>query len=165
MLSNSASGQEIGFPGRMIPCGKASTLAFRPAEGRPERRFSCFPDYTPAEIRPGLPISGPDALLLNPKYRLGLGPSADSDVSSAGRRMGLTIYCEVSDVPQHIPTHFRRISIRARSIPAGGGPGWDPSLASRITRLISKNSTTKCRSKSIGYCISSCPPQAKYLTQ
>ena len=35
------------------------------AEGRPEGRFRCFPGSSPAKIRPGRPISGPEALLRN----------------------------------------------------------------------------------------------------
>ena len=66
MLRNNASGPEIGLPGRiwagLLP-GK-----HRPAFGRPEDRFRCFPGSSPAEIRPGRPISGPEALLRNVEY-------------------------------------------------------------------------------------------------
>ncbi len=37
----------------------------QPAEGRPEGRFRCFPGGSPAKIRPGRPISGPEALSCN----------------------------------------------------------------------------------------------------
>ena len=49
MLRNSASGRLL--------VEKASQPALPPARGRPEGRFRCF------GIRPGIPISGPEALL------------------------------------------------------------------------------------------------------
>ncbi len=53
--------------GRIL-IGKASKSALRPAGGRPEGRFRGFPQKNPAEIRPGNPISGPEA------HRVGLLP-------------------------------------------------------------------------------------------
>ena len=41
-----------------------------PAEGRPEGRFRCLPGSSPAKIRPGRPISGPEALLRKAGRRL-----------------------------------------------------------------------------------------------
>ncbi len=49
---------------------KASTSALRSAFGRPEGRFRCFPGSSPAKIRPGRLISGPEALLHNIEYHL-----------------------------------------------------------------------------------------------
>jgi hypothetical protein len=48
--------------------GKAPKTAFRPAEGRPDGQFRCFPGSSPAKIRPGRPIYGPEALLRNMEY-------------------------------------------------------------------------------------------------
>ncbi len=50
-------------PGRKS--GKPPKSALRPAFGRPEGRFWCFPGSSPAKIRPGSPISGLEALLRN----------------------------------------------------------------------------------------------------
>ncbi len=60
VLRNSASGPEIKLSGRISAgfVGKTSKLALRPAYGRSGGRFRCFP----AELRPGSPISGPQAL-------------------------------------------------------------------------------------------------------
>ena len=81
MLRNSASGPEIELPGRILAGllpGKQES-ALRPAEGRPEDRFRCFPGSSPAKIRPGSPISGPEALMRNIEYKVsflgGKGPS------------------------------------------------------------------------------------------
>ncbi len=66
MLRNRASGPETGLPGRIFgrtATGKSSKSAPLPAEGRPEGRFRCLPGGSPAKIRPGRPISGPEALL------------------------------------------------------------------------------------------------------
>ncbi len=62
------------LPGRTGPdfgwtaTGKTLESALRPAEGRPEDRFRCFPGRSPAKIRPGRPISGPEALLRNVEH-------------------------------------------------------------------------------------------------
>ncbi len=84
MLRNSASGRagnwapgsEIGFPGRkvdlMLPGWKLGFRAgFRPdssREGIKVNRFGSFSDCNPGEIRPGKPMSGPEASLRNLKY-------------------------------------------------------------------------------------------------
>jgi hypothetical protein len=44
---------------------RGQNLEILPAEGRPEGRFRCFSGSSPAKIRPGRPISGPDAILRN----------------------------------------------------------------------------------------------------
>ncbi len=44
---------------------KAPTSALRPAQGRAEGRFRCFPGSGPAKIQPGRPTYGPEALLRN----------------------------------------------------------------------------------------------------
>ncbi len=49
---------------------KEPRSALRPAEGRLEGRFRCFPTSSPAKIRPGRPISGPEALLRNMEYQV-----------------------------------------------------------------------------------------------
>ncbi len=67
MLRNNASGLEIGLPHQILAGvrpGKPRT-ALRPAYGRPEGRSRCFPGISPAKIRPGRPIYGPEALLSN----------------------------------------------------------------------------------------------------
>ncbi len=51
-----------------VACGRVSKSDLRPAEGRPEGRFRGYPDWDPPEIRPGCPISGPDARLRNIGY-------------------------------------------------------------------------------------------------
>jgi hypothetical protein len=63
MLRNSAAGLEIGLPGR-------SLAGLLPGKHRylPAGRFPCFPGSSPAKIRPGRPISGPEALLRNVEY-------------------------------------------------------------------------------------------------
>ncbi len=66
MLCNSDRYSEPGF-GR-IPIGRASKSALRPAFGRTEGRFLCFPDDIPAEIWPGSLIAGPETLLRNIGY-------------------------------------------------------------------------------------------------
>ncbi len=48
--------------------GKRPKSALRPALCRPEGRFKCFPGSSPAKIRPGRPIYGPEALLSNIEY-------------------------------------------------------------------------------------------------
>ncbi len=53
ILHTSASGPDIGLPGRII-IGKASKSALRPAEGRPETVFHVFSTII-------LPKSGPEA--------------------------------------------------------------------------------------------------------
>jgi hypothetical protein len=77
MLRNRASGPEIGPDSGRTATGKAPRSALRPAFGGPEGRFQCFPDSSPAKIRPGSLISGPEALLCNIEYAfecLILGP-------------------------------------------------------------------------------------------
>ncbi len=49
-------------------CYRESTKIGPPAEGQPEGRFRCFPGSSPAEIRPGRLIYGPEALLRNIEY-------------------------------------------------------------------------------------------------
>jgi hypothetical protein len=44
---------------------KAPKSALRPAFGRPEGRFRCFPGSSPTKIQPGSPTYGPEALLRN----------------------------------------------------------------------------------------------------
>jgi hypothetical protein len=64
MLGNSASGPEIGLPGLILaglPPGKNRNRPFGGQEGR----CRCFPGSSPAKIRPGRPIYGPEALLCN----------------------------------------------------------------------------------------------------
>ncbi len=51
-----------------IATGKSLKSALRPAGGRPEGRFRCFPGRSPAKIRPGRPIYGPEALLRDIEY-------------------------------------------------------------------------------------------------
>ncbi len=58
---NLPSGPDFG----RTATGKAPELALRPAFGRPEGRFRRFPGSSPAEIRPGRPIYGPEARLRN----------------------------------------------------------------------------------------------------
>ena len=69
---NLPSGQDFG----RTATGKAPKSALRPAFGRPEGRLWCFPDISPAKIRPERPIYGPEALLRNIEYQLttGFGP-------------------------------------------------------------------------------------------
>ncbi len=50
--------------------GKSPKSGLRPALGRPEGLFCFFPGISPAKIRPGRPIYGPEALLQNIKYIL-----------------------------------------------------------------------------------------------
>ncbi len=61
MVRNSASGASGPDFGR-IPIGPASKSALRPAE---RSKILSSPDQNPAEIRPGSPISGPEALVHN----------------------------------------------------------------------------------------------------
>ena len=68
MLHNSVSGPVIGLDFGRTATGKAPKSALRPAFGRPECRFRCFPGSSPAKILPGRPISGPEALLRNIEY-------------------------------------------------------------------------------------------------
>ena len=44
-------------------CRETTEIGLRSAEGRPEGRFRCIPDSSPAKIRSGRPIYGPEALL------------------------------------------------------------------------------------------------------
>ncbi len=46
-------------------CRETTESPLRQAKDRPEGRFRCFPGSSPAKIRPGRPISGPEALLRN----------------------------------------------------------------------------------------------------
>ncbi len=67
MLRNNASGPEIGPQGQMLAGllpGKNRNLP----SGRPEGRFRFFPGGSPAKIRPGRPIYGPEAILHNIEY-------------------------------------------------------------------------------------------------
>jgi hypothetical protein len=62
MLRNVASGPEIGLPA----CISAGSWS-----GKPQNVFSGsggHPEYNPAEIRPGNPIFGPEAVLRNIQY-------------------------------------------------------------------------------------------------
>ena len=63
MLRNNASGPEIDLSGRIL-----DGLLPGKHRNRPEGRFRCFPGSSPAKIRPGRPISGPEALSHNIKY-------------------------------------------------------------------------------------------------
>ena len=74
MLRDSASGPSIGLPGwilaGLLPGKHRNRPSGRPKAGRradfvlsPEGRFRCFPGSSPAKIRTGRPISGPEALL------------------------------------------------------------------------------------------------------
>ncbi len=56
---NRPSGPDFG----RTATGKTSKSVLGPAFGRSEGRFWCFPGSSPAKIRPGSPISGPEALL------------------------------------------------------------------------------------------------------
>jgi hypothetical protein len=70
-LRTSASGPDIGLQGPdcgWTATGKAPKLSLRPADGRPKGRFLCFPGSSPATIRPGRPISVPEAILRNIEY-------------------------------------------------------------------------------------------------
>ncbi len=58
---NRPSGPDFG----RTATGNTPKSALRPAFDRPEDRFRCFPDSSPAKIRPGRPISGPEAVLRN----------------------------------------------------------------------------------------------------
>jgi hypothetical protein len=58
---NRPSGPDFGW----TATGKALKSALRPSEGRPEGQFWRFPGSSPAKIRPGSPISGPESLLRN----------------------------------------------------------------------------------------------------
>jgi hypothetical protein len=51
-----------GFEGTLTATGKTPKSFLRPAFGRPEGPFRCFPGSSPAKIRPGRPIYGPEAL-------------------------------------------------------------------------------------------------------
>jgi hypothetical protein len=62
--ANLFSGQHFG----RRSTGKTQESALRPAFSRPEGRFRCFPGSSPAKIRPGRPINGPEALVLNIEY-------------------------------------------------------------------------------------------------
>ncbi len=65
MLGNSASGPEIGLPGRISPVFLLGAPHNRPS-GRPTAGLFCsFPDDNPTEIRPGSPIAGPETPLPN----------------------------------------------------------------------------------------------------
>ncbi len=61
---NWTSGPDFG----RTATGKAPKSELRPAEGRPEDPFRCFPVSSPAKIWPGSLISGPEALLRNIEY-------------------------------------------------------------------------------------------------
>ena len=61
-LRNSASGPDIGLPGRILAGLLLGKHRHGPS-GRPKGRFLCFPGSSPAKIRPGRPIFGPEALL------------------------------------------------------------------------------------------------------
>ncbi len=58
LLRNNASGPDFG----RTATGKTPTSALRPDFDRSEARFRCFPGSSPAKIRPGSPIPGPEAL-------------------------------------------------------------------------------------------------------
>ncbi len=64
MLRNSPSGPKIGVPGRIL-AGHLPGKHRNRSLGRPEGRFPWFPGSSPAKIRPGRPIYGPEALLRN----------------------------------------------------------------------------------------------------
>ena len=71
--SQGTLGDAIVLPGRKsdffrTATGKAPKSALRPAEGRPEGQFRCVPGSSPATIRRGVPIYGPEALLRNTPY-------------------------------------------------------------------------------------------------
>ncbi len=70
-------------------CGRAPKAALRPAFGRPEGRFRCFPESSPAEIRPGRPIYGPEALLRNIGYQLVWGAEPGQGTQVKARRRGV----------------------------------------------------------------------------
>ncbi len=53
--------------------GKERKSALRPAKGRPEGRFRCFPGSSPAKIQPGRPIYSTEALLRNIEQTRDLG--------------------------------------------------------------------------------------------
>ena len=64
---NRSSGPDF----RETAIGKTPKSVLRPAEGRAESRFRFFPGSSPAKIRPGSPIYGPEALLRNIEYPVG----------------------------------------------------------------------------------------------
>ncbi len=73
MLRNNASGPEIGLPGRilagLLPEKHQNRPSGRPKAGR-RADFGTFPGSSPARIRPGRPIYGPEALLRNIGYKV-----------------------------------------------------------------------------------------------
>ena len=62
--TGNASRPEIGLPSRTL-IGKASKSALWPAFGRRRADVEVFPSLNPAEIPPGSPVSGPEAILCN----------------------------------------------------------------------------------------------------
>jgi hypothetical protein len=74
MLPGRKSAFRAGF---QPDCYRENTEIGPPAGRRPAQgRFRCFPGSSPAQIRPGRPISGPEALLRNIEYPWeGLGGS------------------------------------------------------------------------------------------
>ena len=48
---------------------EGSEIGLRPADGRPDGVFRCFPGSSPAKIRPGRPTYGPEALLRDTEYK------------------------------------------------------------------------------------------------
>ncbi len=77
----------IVFPGRKST-GKAPESAVRPAEGRPECRFRCFPGSNPSKTWPGRPIYGPEALLRSIVYQH-IEPSSSSSRYDAGKYVSI----------------------------------------------------------------------------
>ena len=71
--------------------GKEPKSALRPAEGRPEDRFRCFPGSSPAKIRPGRQIYGPEALLRDIQY--GFRILAKRVLDLASMLLGLASFC------------------------------------------------------------------------
>ncbi len=79
-------GRKSAFRARFWPdCYRKNTeIGLRPAFGRPEGPLQRFPGSSPAKIRPGSVISGPEALLRNMKCK----PSSRSKRQRVALRRG-----------------------------------------------------------------------------
>jgi hypothetical protein len=82
-------------------CYRESPEALRPAFGQLEGRFRCLPGSIPAKIRPGRPISGPEALLRS----IGQPGTNPEPAGFAGRFR----------VPRWLRPRARRTRIKGRS--------------------------------------------------
>ncbi len=75
MLRNNASGPLIDLPGRILAGLLRENTEIDPPAGRRTAGgpFRCFPGSSPPKIRPGRPISGPEALLRHIEYEYSFG--------------------------------------------------------------------------------------------